>query len=173
MTYLSHFRRKVRTSPSTFDAIVELIKDHPVFHNNSNNPQIDVWKQLAIVMNRFGHYGNSATANDIGEWAGVSAGTVDNATKRVAVALLALHDDYVRMPTDEEKFFSKDFCRRKVKCRRWANGYLTVDGTTFPLFQKPGHYGEAYFDKSSRYSLNVQVSTNIVIHSYAITHFTN
>lgn len=32
-----------------------------------------------------------------------------------------------------------------------------VDGTLIPLFEKPGHHGEAYFDRKSNYSLNVQV----------------
>lgn len=161
LTHLRYFQHKVRVSSSTFDAITALIQDNPIFHNNSNNPQIDVWLQLAITLNRFGHYGNAATTEDIGEWAGVSSGTVDNATKRVVIALLALHDRYVRMPTDAETTCSKEFCSDKTRCPRWADGFLSVDGTTIPIFQKPGHYGEAYFDKSSRYSLNVQVSTNV------------
>lgn len=145
-------------APSTFDEIVRRIEGNPVFHNNSNNPQIEVWIQLGIVLNRFGHYGNAATMDDIGEWAGVSAGTVDNATKRVAIALLSLHDEYVRMPTAEEKDKSKRFCAEKAMCENWTDGFLSVDGSTFPLYQKPGHCGESYFDKSCRYSFNAQVS---------------
>jgi hypothetical protein len=32
-----------------------------------------------------------------------------------------------------------------------------VDGTLVPLFEKPHHFGEGYFDRKSNYSLNVQV----------------
>ena len=33
-----------------------------------------------------------------------------------------------------------------------------MDGTLVPLADKPGYHGEAYFDRKSNYSLNVQVS---------------
>jgi hypothetical protein len=37
-----------------------------------------------------------------------------------------------------------------------------VDGTLIPLFEKPGHHGEVYFDRKSNYSLNVQVCPHLV-----------
>jgi hypothetical protein len=151
------FRRKVRIIPTTFDSILNLIQDHPIFHNNSNNSQTPIDIQLAIVLNRFGHYGNAASPADIGEWAGVSSGTVTNCTKRVAIALLSLHDYAIHLPTPSEKEEAKSYSSKQV-CPEWKGGFLTVDGTTVPLFQKPGFHGEAYFDRSSQYSLNLQVS---------------
>ncbi|MBW0460393.1 hypothetical protein O181_000108 [Austropuccinia psidii MF-1] len=32
-----------------------------------------------------------------------------------------------------------------------------IDGTTFPLYQKPGFDGEIYFDRKKPYSLNAQI----------------
>ena len=32
-----------------------------------------------------------------------------------------------------------------------------VDGTTFPIYQRPGYDGEVFFDRKKRYSLNTQV----------------
>jgi hypothetical protein len=32
-----------------------------------------------------------------------------------------------------------------------------VDGTTFPIFQRPGKDGEVFFDRKKRYSLTAQV----------------
>lgn len=114
-------------------------------------------------MNRFGHYGNAATKEDIGEWAGVSSGTVENATKRVVIALLSLHDKYVRPPTTAEREASKRFSENKT-CRGWRNGFLSVDGTGIGVFQKPGHYGGAYYSgKDGSYSLNLQVSMHLVL----------
>jgi hypothetical protein len=153
---LNMFRRRVRVNPETFDNILNLIQDHPIFKNNSNNAQIDVSTQLAITLNRFGHYGNAASLSNIGEWAGVSPGTVENCTKRVAVALLAHHDTAVHLPSREEKEKAKQFVASQV-CESWRDGYLSVDGTTIDLFQKPGFFGEGYYDKSSRYSINTQV----------------
>lgn len=151
------FRHKVRVAPSTFDKIVEKLQGHSIFTNNSNNPQTDVWIQVAITLNRFGHYGNAATTRDIGDWAGVSAGTVDNATKRVAIALLSLHDEHVKMPTAMEKKRSKRYSFEKTKCPKLRHGFLSADGSTFPVFEKPARMGEAYYDRSSRYSFNTQV----------------
>lgn len=62
------------------------------------------------------------------------------------------------MPDADMKEEAKAFCEEKT-CGEWRDGYLVVDGSTFELFQKPGHYGETYFDKSSNYSLNAQVSS--------------
>ncbi|KIJ06397.1 hypothetical protein PAXINDRAFT_37449, partial [Paxillus involutus ATCC 200175] len=86
------FRRKLCTSPDVFSALVEKINDHDIFMNNSNNPQMPVWIQLAIFLNGAGHYGNAATSQDMAEWAGVSVGTVHNYYKRVMVAILHHHD---------------------------------------------------------------------------------
>jgi hypothetical protein len=67
-----------------------------------------------------------------------------------------LHDTAVGFPDHSETEKAKEFSSRQV-CPEWRDGYLTVDGTTLALFQKPGFYGDAYFDRSSKYSINVQV----------------
>jgi hypothetical protein len=72
------------------------------------------------------------------------------------VAFLALHDVAVHWLMDEEKERAKEWVE-SVSCAEWRNGFCMVDGTLFPLLQKPGHHGEAYFDRKSNYSLNVQV----------------
>jgi hypothetical protein len=155
---VDQFRRKVRVDPPTFDGIVEKIRDHRIFHNNSNYSQIPVETQLAIFMYRAGHYGNAASPEAIGHWAGVSPGTVVNSTNRVMVALLSLHDELVRLPTPEEKESAKVWVAGKV-CPEWRDGYLVVDGTKFALFQRPGLHGDAWFDKNRNYSLDCQVRT--------------
>jgi len=153
---VDQFRRKVRVDPPTFDGILEKICNHRIFHNNSNVPQLPVETQLAIFLFRVGHYGNAASPEAIGHWAGVSPGTVANSTNRVMVALLALHDELIRLPTSEEKEVVKEWVAKKV-CPEWRDGYLVVDGTKFPLFQRPGLHGNAWFDKSRNYSLDCQV----------------
>jgi DDE superfamily endonuclease len=42
-------------------------------------------------------------------------------------------------------------------CPKWRNGFLLADGTKFPLFQKPGLHGEAWFNKNKNYSIDCQV----------------
>lgn len=154
----NQFRRKVRVDPSTFDGLVEKIRGHPIFSNNSNVPQKPVSTQLAIFLYRIGHYGNAASPEAIGHWAGVSPGTVFNCTNRVMLALLSLHDEAVHLPTLEEKENAKAWVAAQV-CPEWSNGHLMVDGTKFPLFQRPGLHGDTWFDKNKNYSLDCQVST--------------
>ncbi|KAG8220662.1 hypothetical protein J3R82DRAFT_2944 [Butyriboletus roseoflavus] len=53
---------KLRVSYEVFVKIVDLIQNHHIFHNNSNNPQLPVQIQQAIFLNAARHYGNAATS---------------------------------------------------------------------------------------------------------------
>jgi len=150
------FRKKLRVSPPVFDRLVELIKDHHIFHNNSNVPQHPIHVQLAIFLVRVGHYGNLSAPEYVAQWAGVCIGTVINATNRCLVAFLALHDEAVMMPPEEEKERAKEYVEA-MTCPEWRNGFLLADGTKFVLFQKPDLHGEAWFDKNKNYSIDCQV----------------
>jgi hypothetical protein len=59
-------------------------------------------------------------------------------------------------PPEEEKECVKDYVAAAT-CPEWRNGFLLADGTKFPLFQKPGLHGEAWFDKNKNYSIDCQV----------------
>ena len=84
-------------------------------------------------------------------------GTVVKATCQVIIAFLSLHDTVIHWPNEEEKEAAKEWVEAE-SCPSWRDGFCMVDGTLIPLFEKPGHHGEAYFDRKSNYSLNVQVS---------------
>lgn len=152
----ARFRHYVRVCPVTFWNIVGMIKDHLVFHNNSNNQQMAVDHQLAIFLRRVGHYGNGVSVVDLADWAGVSTGTVENCTRRVALSILSLHDIAMAKPTVQEQISARIWARDST-CPEWDKGYVAVDGTTFPLFEKPGYYGETWFDKDKVYSIKTQV----------------
>jgi hypothetical protein len=161
------FRRKLRVDPQVFDKLTERIQGHPIFYNNSNNPQLPVAVQLALFLNGVGHYGNAATTEDVADWAGVSVGTVYNCYKRVMIAVLQHHDDAIHFdPLDTE---DQEECKRAKQwveqhtCREWRGGFLCVDGTPFNLFQKPGWHGEGFFDKKSNYSLTAQACSSFLI----------
>ncbi|EGN98268.1 hypothetical protein SERLA73DRAFT_15263, partial [Serpula lacrymans var. lacrymans S7.3] len=139
------FLRKLCLRPMTFDLIVTLIENHQIFHNSSNSPQYPTALQLGIFLVRVGHYGNAALCNEVAEWAGVSVSTVVLSTKWVALALMSLHNMAMCRLTDDEKQSAKAFVQSKV-CKSWCDGWLSVDGTTFPLFQKPSHFGEARYN---------------------------
>ncbi len=150
------FQKRLRVSPLIFDCLVELIKDHNIFHNNTHCPQHPPHVQLAIFLLRVGHYGNASSPEYVAQWAGVSVGTVINVTYCCLIAFLALHDKAVMMPPEEEKERAKEYMEH-VTCPEWRNGFLLADGMKFTLFQKPGLHGEAWFDKNKNYSINCQV----------------
>ena len=153
-----HFHEPLRVNPSTFDALVSAIEDDPVFMNNSNNSQMPVEEQLAITLYRFGHDGNASGLQAVANWAGVGKGTVALVTRRVMAAILRpeFMKDAVRWPMEEEKEDAKRWVDQH-SCHAWRGGWCFVDGTLVPLASRPAWYGESYFDRKNRYSLNFQV----------------
>jgi hypothetical protein len=161
------FREELRVSPHTFDAIVTAIEDDPIFSNNSNNQQMAVEEQVAITLYRFGHDGNAASLQGTANWAGTGKGTIQLAMRRVMTAVLrpAFMTEAVRFPTAEEKERAKQWVQQH-SCRSWRNGWSFVDGTLVPLAQRPHWFGESYFDRKMRYSLNIQVSMSSYLSTF-------
>jgi hypothetical protein len=159
------FCLNLRVSPSTFDELVGYIQNHPIFQNRSNCSQYPVEIQLAIALFRFRHNRNAASVEAIAQWAGVSVGLVVKATQQVIIAFLALHDSIICWPSLAEKKEAKQWVEDN-SCTAWRDGFCMVDGTLVPLAEKPGHHGEAYFDRKSNHSLNVQVSPFVFISEF-------
>ncbi|KAJ8579961.1 hypothetical protein M405DRAFT_892540 [Rhizopogon salebrosus TDB-379] len=173
LTHPEKFRHKLRVDPEVFVEIVNRISAHPIFYNNSNNPQLAVPVQLAIFLNGIGHYGNAATPEDVAEWAGVSLGTVYNCYNRVMIAILHHHDALMFFdpldPVDQADRERSKCWVEEGTCKEWRGGFLCVDGTPFNVFQKPGWHGEGFFDRKSNYSLSAQVV--ILPHSLRIVDY--
>ncbi|KAF7291383.1 DDE Tnp4 domain-containing protein [Mycena indigotica] len=138
------FRSYLRVTPATFDALLDAIQDDPVFHNNSDTAeQLAADSQLAVALYRFGHYGNGVSVRKVGLQLGLGFGTVVKST---------------RQPTEEEKEQAKEWVEEH-SCPAWRDGWLMVDGTLVPLYARPAHFGNNWFDRKSNYSLNVQLIT--------------
>ncbi|KDQ50998.1 hypothetical protein JAAARDRAFT_104390, partial [Jaapia argillacea MUCL 33604] len=153
-----HFWEALRVTPTTFNQMVgELTNDH-VFSNNSQNAQIAVETQLAVTLYCFGHNSNSASLQEIANWAGVGKETVELVTQRVMMAVLCWRfmEMAVPFPISEEKEKAKAWVVSH-SCKAWHGGWCLVDGTLIPLFDKPYQFGESYFDQKSNYSLNFQI----------------
>lgn len=121
-----------------------------------------VEEQLAITLFRFGRDGNGSGLQDVANWAGVAKGTVSLVTRRVMVAILRpeFMENAVKFPTDEEKREAQRWVQEH-SCHSWKGGWCFVDGSLIPLATRPEWFGESYWDRKDRYSLNVQVSTYI------------
>ena len=152
------FVQLLRVSPVVFKVIHELIKDHPVFHNNSTSPQAPVDYQLSITLYRLGRYGNGASIIDVARNAGCSPGAVEDCTDRCFTAIESLHDIFVRPLTEEEKEAEKVWMDNHVGFKgTWREGWVMYDGTIVVLYSRPGLDGDAYYTRKSNYGLNVQV----------------
>ena len=112
------FCHKLCVEPQTFDCLVNCIKDHPIFHNNSNNSQLPVHIQLSIFLFCAGHYGNASSPEDTAQWARVSIGGVEKCTDWVIVALLSSHDEAIHLPDAIKKESSKSYVDKAV-CLEW------------------------------------------------------
>ncbi|EJF59388.1 hypothetical protein DICSQDRAFT_65172 [Dichomitus squalens LYAD-421 SS1] len=127
------FLHMLRVSPHVFEVIAELIRDHPVFHNGSNNPQAPVEQQLAITLFRMGRFGNAASLEDIAREAGCSEGSKEQ----------------------EKKWIDQQVGFRGL----WREGWVMYDGTIIVLYARPGLDGDAYYTRKCNYGLNLQVSS--------------
>lgn len=152
------FRQKLRVNPDIFDDILDQISDHHIFRSQSNNPQLPIAIQLAIFLNRAGHYGNAISLEDVAQWAGVSVGSVVNCTHRVMIALLEEHDRFISFPAanSEDAELAQQFAESRT-CPEWRHGFLVIDGSTIDLATKPAYFGETFYDRKSKYSLGCQV----------------
>jgi len=152
------FVQMLRISPDTFEILHHLIKDDPVFYNNSNNPQAPVEEQLGVTLFRLGRFGNSAGVMDVAREFGIAEGSVLNYTNRCFTAIENIHDLFVRPLTEEEKEKEKQWIDAEIGFQgTWREGYLMYDGTIVVIFQKPGKDGDTYFTRKSNYGFNLQV----------------
>lgn len=149
----TEFRTITRVWKDAFHFIVGLIEEHPVFQNNSRNPQAPVHWQLACALDRLGNDGSGVSVARSKLLWGLGHGTVLLYTKRVVKALNDLRDIYLCWPDALE--------RNRISQRMAQKGFPGcvgfVDGTVFPLHKRPAVDGEVFLDRKKTYSVNAQV----------------
>jgi hypothetical protein len=140
------FKRQFRITRYGFGFIANLIQDDKVFYNRSNFAQTHPHWQLAIALQRLGHYGSRSTQHIIASDIQVSAGSVDNFTNRVIAALLSISTKWIVWPERDER----EEHGRRMRKEGFPGCIGFIDGTTFPLATKPGQEGPSYFDRKKR-----------------------
>lgn len=144
--HASQFKQLCRTSFASFVQLMNLVAQNPVFSNHSSNPQRDPSIQVAVALSRLGVSGNGASLGKISIIFGIGEGTVVLYTNRLIECLFPLRSQYIKWPTEAERRESS-----KVMEREGFPGCISfVDGTTFPLSQKPAHQGHCYYDQKKR-----------------------
>jgi hypothetical protein len=138
------FIQLLRISPTAFDVLLDLIRDHPIFYNNSPMPQTPVETQLAVTLWRLGRFGNAASVMDAARTAGISEGSVKDFTDRCFQAILPLHDLFVRPLTPQEKEIEKQWVEEHSGIGgTFREGWVMYDGTIVVLYARPTNVGKA------------------------------
>ncbi|KFH62938.1 hypothetical protein MVEG_10976 [Podila verticillata NRRL 6337] len=146
-------RSNLRMSWASFDRLLLMIADHEVFQSHSNRKQEPVAVQLALALDRLGHYGNGMNFICLSTLWHRSEGSCINFTNRVVTAILSLSDQFAAWPSTEYHASHSEFMSRKG----FSGCVGFVDGTTIPLFKRPDEDGDFYYDRHGDYSLNLQV----------------
>ncbi|OAV87870.1 hypothetical protein PTTG_09326 [Puccinia triticina 1-1 BBBD Race 1] len=99
--------------------------------------------QLAITLERLGMNGNGASVGRFSKTLNVG----------VIEAIITIGCQYVVWPDAN--------CRAEILDAMRKEGFEGcvgfVDGTTIPLFQRPGYDSEVFYDQKRRYSVNAQI----------------
>ncbi|KAI0337197.1 hypothetical protein BDW22DRAFT_1468820, partial [Trametopsis cervina] len=59
------WKHYMRIPVDVFYRLLEKIRPHPIFYNNSNNAQLDIKRQLQIFLYRVGIYGNGGSLESV------------------------------------------------------------------------------------------------------------
>ena len=148
------FKSEVRMDKVSFYSIVNMVKDHPVFHNRSRNKQVPVWVQCFVAFRRLGTYGNANSLLRNAHHAGYSEGSIVNYVERVVCAILALQDRFVYWPNAEERSKIKQRMRSKFGI---LGAVGIIDGTPVIFSQRPSIDGETFFSRKGVYCINLQL----------------
>jgi hypothetical protein len=114
----AQFCRNLHVHPLTFDEILYRIEHDPIFYSDLNNNQTPISHQLAIMLFRFGHFGNAASVESVAQWAGCSVGLVVSCTHCVTIAIIQLKNQVVKVPNPAQKEEAKSWVE-SVSCPAW------------------------------------------------------
>ncbi|KAA1104941.1 hypothetical protein PGTUg99_001894 [Puccinia graminis f. sp. tritici] len=147
------FQQAARTTKAGFVGVLDIICMNPVFHRGGICPQLPIAHQLALTLERLGSNGNATSVGRFSRNLNVGCGTVIKATRWVIEVLVSLGRQYVMWPNSTRRAEISEVMKNEgfVGCVRF------VDGTTIPLFQRPGYDGEVFYDRKRRYSINAQI----------------
>jgi hypothetical protein len=148
-----HFRQEARMSKACFDKVVDLIKNDPVFHNNSTKEQDPVEYQLLVTLFRLGKHGNGSSVAHTASYFQLGDGTVNKYTSRSLAAIYGLRTEYLRWPDTAERL---QIAARIAHEHHFGSCVGMMDGSLVFLEQRPGvPYAADYFCRKQRYAFNL------------------
>jgi DDE superfamily endonuclease len=150
------FLAKYRMTRDSFNAIVDLIKGHPVFqYKGRGKPQPPAAHQLMVLLRYLGCEGGGASNPDLRNMFGIGRGTVPLYKRRVVIALMSLREQVLFWPDEAER--ERIAARIRTKYA-FPDCVGLVDGTLFPLRCKPQREDAPdYSGRKHAYSLSTLI----------------
>ena len=161
------FLQKYRMSRKNFKAVLGMIKDHEVFHNQrKRRQQAPPAHQLLVFLKYVGTEGAGASSANQRSTFGIGHGTANVYRERVTKALRSLSAEYIQWPDEEER---ADISREIQKKYNFPHCVGITDGTLFPLAFEPRTLDAPdYSGRKYGYSLSTLI---ICDHKRRIRHY--
>ena len=156
MDYLSDeaFRLYFRMNRDSFRDLLILLGSNSRFDSPGRKQQSPLGLQTMVFLYYVGTSGNASNPSKIGNFFGISKGSVINYTNRVTAALCDMKDDVVFWPDADERS-QIGACMRDKYQFPFCVGI--ADGSLLPLQWRPPLHGDDYFTRKSNYAVNVLV----------------
>jgi len=150
------FLQKYRMSRESFEYLVELIQDDPVFKKPCRGPQqAPVKHQLMVLLKFLGTEGGGSSKHDMRSMFLLGCGTIAEYCDRSVQAIRNLKDKVVKWPDSEERSI---IARRIFEEYKFPNCVRFIDGTLFPLgFQPSSEDAPDYSGRKYGYSLSTLI----------------
>jgi DDE superfamily endonuclease len=159
------FLQKFRMSRKSFEIILNMIKDHPIFESKTKK-MAPPEHQLMVFLKYIGTEGSGASNANQRNTFGVGYGTAALYRRRVTTALLSLRDQYVRWPNAEER---REISKAIQKEYDFPHCVGIADGTLTPLAFEPETIDAPdYSGRKYGYSLTAMV---VCDHTRRIRHY--
>ena len=128
-----------RLSRSTFDQLVALLADNPIFISRGLRPQRHVKFQLSAFLMRYGQLGSSALA--VAMELSIGEGTVFLYCNRVSRALRQLKSRFLGWPDPARKEVISTVIEQAAGFQKCLG---SGDGCLIQFTQRPLHFGHMY-----------------------------
>ena len=144
------FKKVLKMLSENFKSLVNLIKNHSIFQNNSSKQQAPVELQLAVFLRRLGLKNNIFL---ICSNYRITEETVILFCKRIMKAIISYKTNYIKWLTGQ----ARKFVHEEFKAIEGIEDIIrSIDGIYFILQNASKKDKEVYFTRKKRYALHCQ-----------------
>ncbi|KAL1948348.1 hypothetical protein VTO73DRAFT_12423 [Trametes versicolor] len=147
------FRHMFRMGRDTFDRLVALLAQNPIFTSKGKRPQRHVKFQLGTFLFRYGSRGSDSLW--VAEKLGIGFGTVFKYCRRVCRAIRELRDRFLGWMTPDRRDTVSAYIQHGYGFR---NGVGCGDGSFVPFGDQPDIIGAAFKSRKKFFGTNVQAT---------------